>query len=59
MNGFVNIELVRGYVSPFWSMNYVALLPYVHATFKAERRLQTFFCSLCENHVGNSSTPPS
>jgi len=42
----VSIELVIGYISPFWSMNYVILLPYVHATFKAERKLQTFFLSL-------------
>jgi hypothetical protein len=46
LNTVVIFELLTGYISPFWLSNYVMLLPYIHATFKAERKLQTSFCSL-------------
>jgi len=37
----VIIEMLTDDISPFWLTNYVMLLPYIHATFKAERKLQT------------------
>ena len=42
----VIIELLAGYISPFWLMNNVMLLPIVRAKFKAERKLQASFRSL-------------
>jgi hypothetical protein len=48
LNALVFIELLTVYVSPFLLMNYVKLLAYVHATFKAEHTLQTYFCSVWE-----------
>ena len=46
LNAVVFIELLTVYVSPFLLMKYVKLLAYVHATFKAEYTLQTYFCSV-------------
>jgi len=40
------LNWLTGYIAPFCSMKYVILLAYVHQTFKAEGKLQTFFCNL-------------
>jgi hypothetical protein len=45
LNNIVIIELLAGYISPFWLMNHMMLLAYVYAKFKAERNLQTYFGS--------------
>ena len=55
MNSFVSIELVTDYISLFWSMNYIILLSSIHKTFKAERKMQTFFCSHSESFFGTAS----
>jgi hypothetical protein len=48
LNSVFIIDQITDYTSifPFCSKSYVLLLAYVNATFKAERKLQTFLCSL-------------
>jgi hypothetical protein len=37
LNDAVIFEMLAGYISQFWLMNYVMLLAYAQATFKPER----------------------
>jgi hypothetical protein len=45
LNIAVIIVLFTGYVSLCSIKNHVLLLAFLNANFKAERKLQTFFCS--------------
>jgi hypothetical protein len=58
LNTVVIIEMLTGYVSPFWFMNYswVTLLAYVHAIFKAERKLQLSFGACERSDLAKSPT---